>query len=337
VTGVGAPPEATLFVLAYRQEAHVRAAIEGAFAQTLAPLEIILSDDCSPDGTFAVMQEMAAAYAGPHRVVLNRNPVNLGLIGHVNRVMQLATADFVIQNAGDDVSLPERAERLVAAWRAGRGEVMAVHSAARRIEADGSVADYPPKLPVREDLGPRDVIEDGFHLIGASMGWSRRLFEVFGPLSPAALIEDRPLAFRASLLGRIAWIDAPLLLYRAGGESDPASLARAAFQPLSQSYHIKRQRWHRSFHRSYLADMETVAPPDYEACRRRCEEELAALDFEIALAEAGFAGRLGRLPQAIRMAAARRDARALRTQAKYLLERPYRLVRGLRARRRVAS
>ena len=57
----------------------MRAAIEGAFAQTYQPLEILLSDDCSPDGTYRVMQEMAAAYAGPHRVILNRNPKNLGI------------------------------------------------------------------------------------------------------------------------------------------------------------------------------------------------------------------------------------------------------------------
>ena len=31
------------------------------------PLEILLSDDCSPDGTFAVMQAMAAAYAARTR------------------------------------------------------------------------------------------------------------------------------------------------------------------------------------------------------------------------------------------------------------------------------
>ena len=93
-------------MLAYRQEAHVAAAIAGAFAQTWPPLEILLSDDASPDGTYRVMQAMAAAYAGPHRVVLNRNEQNLGLIGHLNRVMALASGDFVVQNAGDDVSAP---------------------------------------------------------------------------------------------------------------------------------------------------------------------------------------------------------------------------------------
>ena len=56
----------------------------------LADRRIPLSDDASPDGTFAVMQAMAAAYAGPHRVVLNRNARNRGLIGHLNRVMELA-------------------------------------------------------------------------------------------------------------------------------------------------------------------------------------------------------------------------------------------------------
>ena len=86
----GDRPPVTLFVLAYNQEALVRAAIEGAFAQTYQPLEIILSDDASPDGTFAVMQAMAAAYSGPHRVILNRNPANLGLTAHVSRVMAAA-------------------------------------------------------------------------------------------------------------------------------------------------------------------------------------------------------------------------------------------------------
>ena len=41
----------------------------------------------------------------------------------------------------------------------------------------------------------------------------------------------------------------------------------------------------------YLADMERVAPPDAAACRALARESLARLDFEIGLAEAGYAGR----------------------------------------------
>jgi glycosyltransferase involved in cell wall biosynthesis len=42
--------------------------VEGAFSQTYSPLEIILSDDCSSDRTFEIMEEMAREYQGPHLV-----------------------------------------------------------------------------------------------------------------------------------------------------------------------------------------------------------------------------------------------------------------------------
>ena len=48
----GERPLVSFFVTAYRQEHLVRAAIEAAFAQTWQPLEILLSDDASPDGTY---------------------------------------------------------------------------------------------------------------------------------------------------------------------------------------------------------------------------------------------------------------------------------------------
>jgi hypothetical protein len=85
-------PLVTHFLYGYKQERSIRAAIEGVLAQTYQPLEVVLSDDCSPDGTYRVMQEMAAAYRGPHKVVLNRNPKNLGIAGHVERIMEIASS-----------------------------------------------------------------------------------------------------------------------------------------------------------------------------------------------------------------------------------------------------
>src|SRR5208337_387457 len=103
-------PLLTFALVGYNQERFIREAVEGAFAQTYSPLEIILSDDCSSDRTFDIMREMAAAYRGPHRVVLNRNAVNTGFGGHINRVMELVHGELVLIAAGDDISLPGRAE-----------------------------------------------------------------------------------------------------------------------------------------------------------------------------------------------------------------------------------
>ena len=70
-------PLVTFALFAYNQERFIREAIEGAFAQTYEPLEIILSDDCSADRTFEIIQENAAAYLGPHSVFTYRTPYNL--------------------------------------------------------------------------------------------------------------------------------------------------------------------------------------------------------------------------------------------------------------------
>ena len=47
-------PLVSVLVLGFNQERFIRKAVEGAFAQTWKPLEIVLSDDCSTDRTFEI-------------------------------------------------------------------------------------------------------------------------------------------------------------------------------------------------------------------------------------------------------------------------------------------
>lgn len=111
--GFSGRPFATFCVLGFNQERYIRAAIEGAFAQTYQPLEIILSDDCSSDATFAIMQELAAAYAGPHIVTVRRNTQNRGTLWHLLSAAREARGKVMVVAAGDDISLPQRTERLM--------------------------------------------------------------------------------------------------------------------------------------------------------------------------------------------------------------------------------
>ena len=224
----------------------MRASIEAAFAQTWSPLEILLSDDCSPDGTFAVMQEMAAAYSGPHRVILNRNPKNLGITAHVDRIMELTSGDFVVQNAGDDVATPDRTSKLVAAWLASGRRAKAIHSARRRLDEAGGLHEVIDDGPrILAGMTPLEVIRDHGTLVGASLGWDRDLWRVFGPLGPTPIFDDFPTAFRASLIGEIAYLAEPLLHYRMGGTS---SRPQGDFgHNYLYGFRIKDLRWHRSF------------------------------------------------------------------------------------------
>src|SRR5207248_10197804 len=110
ITDSMTPPLITFAVASFNQKDYIREAIESAFAQSYSPLDIIISDDCSKDETFAIAQSMAAAYKGPHSVRLNRNPSTLGIGAHTNRLMELCRGELIVVAAGDDVSLPNRTE-----------------------------------------------------------------------------------------------------------------------------------------------------------------------------------------------------------------------------------
>ena len=129
-------PLVTLALFAYNQDNYVREAIEGAFAQTYEPLEIILSDDQSSDGTFQVMHAMAVSYTGPHRVRAIRQEKNLGTVNHVITVAKQAAGKYFVVNAGDDVSYPDRVARIAEAFEA---DTLCVNSTHDEVDSHGVV------------------------------------------------------------------------------------------------------------------------------------------------------------------------------------------------------
>ena len=313
-------PLVTFFVMAYRQEHVVREAIASALAQTWPNLEIVLSDDCSPDGTFRVMEEMAAAYRGPHRVILNRNPVNLGICAHIDRIMELSSGELVIQNAGDDVSVPERTAALTELWLASGRRAKLVCSPGRVIDAEGR--DLGPKehsALLRPGLRAEEAIRHGVKVLGATTGWDRDLFRVFGPLGSALGVEDTVLPVRALLIGEIRQASDALLLWRAGGTSwaDRRDLRGRDYL---FGERLKILRW-RVANMDRIAEDLARAPisePERRAClalaRRRGEEAA----FDVALADASTPGRFARLGQAVALARRHGTRAPLRQWLKYL-------------------
>lgn len=214
-------PRVTFALFSYNQQEYIEEAVAAALAQTYSPLEIVISDDCSTDQTFDLIEKRVRNYRGPHRIVLNRNASNLGIAGHVNKVIQQAAGELIVLAAGDDVSEANRTRELVQYWLAGNKTLDAIWSDVRFIDAQGGpvgtlcspVSDEPLEAQV-EKMVPA--------LLGCSHATTKRLFLQYGPLREDLSYEDRAFAFRALCAGGVGRIEQFLVRYRvhAGNVSD---------------------------------------------------------------------------------------------------------------------
>lgn len=83
-------------------------AIDSLLAQTEKDWELILCDDGSEDGTQEVAQDYQNRF--PEKIVLIRNPRNMGLNHTLNRCLEQAKGRYIARMDGDDISLPTRLE-----------------------------------------------------------------------------------------------------------------------------------------------------------------------------------------------------------------------------------
>ncbi|MEO8343813.1 MAG: glycosyltransferase family A protein, partial [Gallionella sp.] len=110
-------PLISFILLSYNQEKFIEEAVKAALRQTYEPLEIIISDDVSADRTYEIAKAVVDQYRGAHRVILRKNAKNMGINPHINLAVKEAKGEFVVIAAGDDVSLPERTEKLARQWQ----------------------------------------------------------------------------------------------------------------------------------------------------------------------------------------------------------------------------
>ena len=214
-------PLATLIVLFYKHEKFVKDTVAGALSQTYPNLEIIFSDDHSPDGTFDVLKQAVEGYQGPHRIILNRNEKNMGLVPHVNKLLfELSHGDFLFLNGGDDVSLPERVSVQMAYFRSDPA-VMAVSGSYLTIDQDGRQRGE-GRLGEDSLLRLKDrkyLRSDSFMTGGVALALRKEVLDRFGRLREDCPTEDSVLRFRALLLGPVLRSAQLLLKYRIHGSN----------------------------------------------------------------------------------------------------------------------
>jgi glycosyltransferase involved in cell wall biosynthesis len=117
-----APPKVVALMPAWKAADFVVATLDALAAQTYPNLEILISDDASPDGTAEVCERYAAA---DPRFRVVRRPKNLGWLGNVNALLQEARGDYFVFAFQDDLFEPTYVEQCVAALESNPRAILA--------------------------------------------------------------------------------------------------------------------------------------------------------------------------------------------------------------------
>jgi hypothetical protein len=110
----GAPALVSIGIPTYNRANTIQRAICSALAQDYGELEVVVSDDASPDGTLAVLRRLADT--DPRLRVLEQ-PVNLGHARNFQVVLEAARGEYFMWLSDDDWIDPGYVSRCVAILR----------------------------------------------------------------------------------------------------------------------------------------------------------------------------------------------------------------------------
>lgn len=220
-------PLVSFLLMCYNQEKYIADAFQSALNQTYSPMEIVVSDDCSSDNSWRIIQEIASSYNGDKKIVLNRNEKNLGMGLNWCKLCSLAKGSLLFKGDGDDLSSPNRVSIIVKDWHdSGRKALLISHSYSH-IDLNGKTIGHTILPMAGEDRrSPEDIYNGkGFFHPGTGSAYHRRLYDEFGDFSVRDAPDDAVFVGRAVLLGGgigenlIRVVPKELVQYRIGSGS----------------------------------------------------------------------------------------------------------------------
>jgi glycosyltransferase involved in cell wall biosynthesis len=221
---VSSTPKVSVVVATYNGSQYLAEQLESILAQTLAPTEIIVSDDGSSDSTLEIVAKFQSAQprkgAPAWRVLSRKKP--LGVAGNFASALGVATGDFIAFADQDDLWEVNKLETLIPHFDNPR--TLLVHSDARLIDAKGREMGSlmgAQRLTARERRALRggralDALLRRNLVTGATMVIRRTLLDTALPI-PQGWIHDEWLALVAALQGGVVFDQRPLVRYRQHG------------------------------------------------------------------------------------------------------------------------
>lgn len=216
------PLSTSIVLCTYNGARFLEAQWDSLLAQSRLPDEIVVRDDGSSDGTWALLDALSArAAARGVRVRRARNPRNLGYVANFEAALRDASGDVLFLCDQDDVWHAEKLAASVAAFEQ-RSDLLLSCSDARRIGEGGEVLRRSlfDVLKVSRAELRRVHAGQGFRVLlrrslatGATIALRQTLLEHALPF-PAGWVHDEWLAIMAAALGGFDCVERTVVDYR---------------------------------------------------------------------------------------------------------------------------
>jgi len=196
--------------------------VESLVAQDFTDWRLIARDDRSSDDTRRRLGEWQERLGRRMTILPDSGARNLGLIGNYSAVLSATTARWVMSADPDDVWLPGKITRTLAATQgaeeaAGAGVPVVVCTDAEVVDSGSQpVADsfwrWSRMDPERMSALPRAAMESV--ALGSTMMMNRALLDRALPIEKGAAYQDWWLALVAVAFGRVVALPEKTILYR---------------------------------------------------------------------------------------------------------------------------
>jgi glycosyltransferase involved in cell wall biosynthesis/SAM-dependent methyltransferase len=228
VSSRGEEPLVSIIMLCYNHDNFVGEALDGLFAQTYSPLEIVIIDDGSSDGTAKVIETKLAQHSDRSNIEFIRNERNIGANAAMRIGLNRTTGQFIHLASSDDIMLPDFIACMARAWR--EDNVSLVATNAYYIDEHSSSLNRTFRDPSRPgDASFETLARDGANdcCFGPAIGFDREIHSQFGWPPTYLNAYDIMYPFYACLLKGERFLEEPLLKYRVNSQNTSLSLTMA--------------------------------------------------------------------------------------------------------------
>jgi hypothetical protein len=269
--------------------------LDSIASQTVQPLEVLICDDGSTDGTLQIVEAYVEQGSLPIRLLKNER--RLGTTANFGRAIAQCRGDTIVLCDQDDIWLPDRLSVVTCALKS-QPDVDLVFTNAQLVDKDlrplqcslwDAIGLGQEELEWLSGDGGADLLLRKNFVTGATLAFRSSIRPLVLPI-PEPWIHDWWLAINAAIYSRIAAIQQSTILYRQhGGNQIGLGRMRAQTRKLTTARDDKWLTRMQSASTALMSQLRCVEPADHRpAFASICAEaERRLIHYERRLARQG--------------------------------------------------